>query len=166
MNADAFEMRRATASDADDIATAHRDSIRSIGARFYPPDVVEDWGARLTADLYITAMALGEVFYIAVGTIDGTPAVLGFASHRIDATEHATAVYMRGAAARRGIGSALLRLAEADAVAAGATSINIAASLAAVEFYEANGFEEVGRGEHRLRSGRSMACVFMRKRLA
>ena len=39
----------------------------------------------------------------------------------------------------------------------------IDASLAAVEFYQAHGFEETGRGDHRLRSGRRMPCVFMRK---
>jgi hypothetical protein len=33
------------------------------------------------------------------------------------------------------------------------------------QFYKANGFEEVGRGQHRLWSGRPMACVFMRKEL-
>jgi ribosomal protein S18 acetylase RimI-like enzyme len=92
--------------------------------------------------------------------------VLGFSSHRIDGNEHGTAVYVREDAARRGIGSALFRAAEASAVAAGATRIDIDASRAAVEFYKANGFEEVGRGEHRLSSGRSMACVFMRKNLA
>ena len=70
---------------------------------------------------------------------------------------------MRGIAARRGIGSALLRLAEAHAVANGATSIHIEASLAGVEFYESNGYTEVGRGESRLMSGRAIACVFMRK---
>ncbi|PYS60654.1 MAG: GNAT family N-acetyltransferase, partial [Acidobacteria bacterium] len=75
------------------------------------------------------------------------------------------AVYVRGTAARRGIGSALFRLAEADAIAMGATSIHVDASLAAVAFYRANGFEEVGRGNHRLKSGRDMACVFMRKTL-
>jgi len=32
-------------------------------------------------------------------------------------------------------------------------------------YYKANGFEEVGRGQHRLASGRPMACVFMRKTL-
>ena len=47
----------------------------------------------------------------------------------------------------------------------GATSIHVDASLAAVAFYRANGFGEVGRGNHRLRSGRDMACVFMRKTL-
>lgn len=95
----------------------------------------------------------------------GKPEVLGFSSHRIDGDEHGTAVYVRGKAARQGVGSALFRVAEAAAVATGATSINIDASLAAVEFYKANGFEEVGRGEHRLWSGRPMACVFMRKKL-
>lgn len=34
-----------------------------------------------------------------------------------------------------------------------------------MEFYSANGFVEVGRGETRLMSGRPIACVFMRKTL-
>jgi putative acetyltransferase len=160
-----FEMRRANPSDAEAIAKAHRDSVFSIGPRFYPPEIVEDWGAGLTADLYLKAMDRGEKFYVAIGAIEGEPAILGFASHRVDGTRHGTAVYVRGAASRRGIGSALFRLAEADALAAGASRIEVDASLAAVEFYQANGFEEVGRGEHRLRSGRRMACVFMQKTL-
>ena len=160
-----FEMRRATPPDADGIAAAHRDSIRSIGPLFYPQEVVNDWGVVVASDIYLKAMERGEVFFIAVGEVDGEPAVLGFASHRVDGTRHGTAVYVRGAAARRGVGSALFRLAEADAIGTGATSIHVDASLAAVEFYRANGFEEVGRGNHRLRSGRDMACVFMRKAL-
>jgi putative acetyltransferase len=166
MKAVEFKTRRANPSDADDIAEVHRDSIRSIGPRFYLPETVDDWGAGLRGDLYVRAMERGEVFYLAVGVIDGKPAVLGFASHDVDATGHGTAVYVRGSAARRGIGSALFRLAEADAVATGATSIEVDASVAAVEFYRANGFEEIGRGEHRLQSGRLMPCVFMRKPLA
>ena len=72
----------------------------------------------------------------------------------------------RGIAARRGIGSALLRSAESSASAAGARSVQLDASLAAVDFYKANGFVETGRGAHRLRLGRrTMACVFMRKDL-
>ena len=34
-----------------------------------------------------------------------------------------------------------------------------------VEFYKANGFEEVSRGAADLLSGQSMPCVFMRKLL-
>jgi GNAT superfamily N-acetyltransferase len=107
----------------------------------------------------------GEAFFIATGHIDGQPAVLGFATHRVDDAQDGTSVYVRGRVARRGIGTALLRLAEAHARAHGAASIHIQASLAGVEFYRANGFEELGRGEAVLISGKSMPCVFMRKLL-
>ena len=161
-----FEARRARPSDADAIAVAHRDAIRSIGPGFYPPNVVDDWEEGLTGDVYVKAMERGEVFFIAVGEIDGEAAVLGFATdYCIGGSRHGTSVYVRGAAARQGIGSALFKLAEAEAVARGATSIRVEASLAGVEFYKANGFEELARGETRLMSGRPIACVFMQKLL-
>ncbi len=161
-----FEVRRAGPADVDEIAAAHLDSIRSIGARYYDATIVRDWAARITSDLYLKAMARGEVFWIAVGASNSRPEVLGFSSHRIDGREHGTSVYVRGSAARLGIGSTLFRSAEAAAVAAGAARLVIDASLAAVEFYKANGFEEVGRGTHQMAYGQAMACVFMRKNLA
>lgn len=157
------QTRRAHPKDAEAIALAHLDSIRSIGPAFYPPDVVEAWGLGLTPDIYVNAMEGGEAFFIATGHIDGEPAVLGFSTHRIDDAQDSASVYVRGEAARRGIGTALLRLAEEHAVAQGATSVHIQASLAGVEFYRANGYDEIGRGEALLMSGRSMLCVFMRK---
>lgn len=162
---DEVQTRRAHPGDADAIALAHLDSIRSIGAAFYPPDVVDAWGSGLTPDVYVKAMQGGEAFFIATGRIDGELAVLGFSTHRIDDAQDGASVYVRGEAARRGIGTALLRLAEEHALAHGATSIQIQASLAGLEFYKANGFEDIGRGEALLMSGRSMPCVFMRKRL-
>jgi putative acetyltransferase len=162
-----FDTRLAQPSDADDIAEAHRDSIRSIGPRFYPPDVVDDWAEGLTGDIYVKAMEGGEAFFIATGKTEGKLAVLGFATdYRIDGSQHGTSVYVRGFAARHGIGSALAGLAEAHAIARGAKSICVEASLAGVEFYKANGFDEVARGETRLMSGRPIACVFMRKDLS
>ncbi len=139
-----FEIRCARPSDADDLAAAHIDSIHSIGALFYEADVVNDWSAGLRGDIYVKAMERGEVFYIAVGKTDGKSEVLGFSSYRVEQNEHRTAIYVR----------------------AGANSIRVDASLAAIQFYKANGFDEVGRGEHRLWSGRPMPCVFMRKILA
>ena len=140
-------------------------SVRDVG----PTDAEALVGilnpTRIKGDLYVNAMARGDAFYIAVGEPGEKPEVLGFSSHRSDGEEHRTAVYVRGEAVRLGIGSALFRAAEAAAIGAGATSIHVDASLAAVEFYKANGFAEVGRGEHRLWSGRSMACVFMKKGL-
>ena len=159
-----FDLRRATTTDVDAIADAHLDSIRSIGPRYYSADVVAEWGSRVTGRMYIDAMSSGEVFFIALGS-SSDPPVLGFSTHRVDEGEHRTAVYVRGSAARRGVGSALFRTAEADAIASGAKSIHVDASLAAVEFYRKKGFVEVGRGHHQLWSGRQMPCVFMRKAL-
>ena len=162
-----FETRLAQPSDADDIAEAHRDSIRSIGPKFYPPNVVDDWADGLTSDIYVKAMDSGEAFFIATGELEGKLAVFGFATdYRIDGSQHGTSVYVRGFAARHGIGSTLSALAEAHAIARGATSIRVEASLAGVEFYKANGFEEVAHGETQLMSGRPIACVFMRKDLS
>jgi putative acetyltransferase len=157
--------RRANPSDAPAIAVAHLDSIRSIGPAFYPPAIVDDWAAGLTPELYVTAMEGGEAFFIATGQIDGQSAVLGFSSHRVDDDQDGMSVYVRGVAARQGVGTTLLRLAEAHARESGARSIHIQASLAGVEFYKSNGFEELGAGEAVLMSGRSMPCVFMRKNI-
>jgi GNAT superfamily N-acetyltransferase len=166
MTAGDVQTRLAHSEDAGAIALAHLDSIRSIGPAFYSPNVIEAWSAGLTPDVYVKAMEDGEAFFIATGHLDGEPAVLGFSTHRVDDAQDGPSVYVRGRAARQGIGTALLRLAEAHALAHGATSIQIQASLAGVEFYKANGFEELGRGQALLLSGQSMPCVFMRKVLA
>jgi GNAT superfamily N-acetyltransferase len=108
-------------------------------------------------------MDSGEAFFVATGMLDDHGVVLGFATHRIDDAQDGISVYVRGRAARRGIGTLLLRQAESHAREHGATSIQIQASLAGVSFYKANGFEEVGQGEAMLLSGESMPCVFMRK---
>ena len=127
---DEFTIRRAHPADANDIAEAHRDSIRSVGPQFYPPNVVQDWGEGLTPEIYVNAMQGGEVFFIALGPIENEPRVLGFASHRIDDAQDGGSVYVRGKATRRGIGSALLGEVEAHAIAKGAMNIHVEASLA------------------------------------
>jgi putative acetyltransferase len=166
MTPNQVEMRRAGSWDAEAIAAAHLDSIRSIGPAFYPPDLVEAWSAGLTPDIYVRAMEGGEAFFVAIGDIDGRAAVLGFATHRVDDDQDGTSVYVRGCAARRGIGTALLALAEQHAREHGATDIHVQASLAGTAFYAANGYIEVGRGDAQLMSGHSIPCVFMRKLLA
>jgi putative acetyltransferase len=159
---ESYIIRRATAGDAQALAGAHRDSIRSLGPAFYPPESVEDWQEAIGPDLYLNAMNAGEVFFIAVR--DGL--VLGFSSdYACEGTTHGTSVYVCGRASRQGIGSALLRQAEAHAVASGATAIEIDASLVGRDFYRTNGYVETGRGETCLTTGRTIACVIMRKRL-
>jgi GNAT superfamily N-acetyltransferase len=158
-----WTIRVATAADADGMADAHRDSIRTLGPAQYPPAVVDDWFAAVAPAMYVDAMAMGEVFFVAVAA-DGT--VLGLASDfALDGRRHGASAYVRGAVARRGLGTALLQAAEGHARAAGATSIDVDASLGGVPFYRANGFVATAPGETQLPTGRTMPCVFMRKML-
>ena len=158
--------RQASPTDAARIADAHRDSIESIGSAFYPPIVVAAWQDGLAPDLYIRAMERGEVFFIAEHLDGNGHEVLGFASdYAIESGRYGVSAYVRGRATRQGVGSALLRLAEADAIHKGAKIISIEASLAAVEFYSANGYVETGRGDTHLASGQPIECVFMKKDL-
>ena len=166
MTLDPPTIRQATVTDAEAIATAHRDSIQSLGPAFYAPNVVADWQDGISGALYARAMERGEVFFIATRIIEGVEVVLGFSTdYRIDGPQHGTSVYVRGSASRQGLGSTLLRTAEAHAVADCATSVAIEASLAGVEFYRANGYVELRRGETLLSSGRPIECVFMQKDL-
>jgi len=154
-------IRRATVQDADGIAQAHVDSIQTLGARAYDAEVIADWGAPRTGERYRLRIADGAELFVAVEN----GRIVGLSDYRAIDGSHRTGIFVRGDAARRGIGTALFAEAEAAARRHGATEINVDASLGAVGFYEANGFERVGDGEHTLRNGRRMSCVYMRKRL-
>ena len=111
-------------------------------------------------------MGNGVCFFVAVEHRERKEArIVGFSSYAFDKGKHRTAVYVVGDVARCGVGTALLTAAVDAVRRCGAEEINIDASLGAVAFYKANGFEELGNGEHETQGGRRMACVFMRKRL-
>ncbi|HWD39423.1 MAG TPA: GNAT family N-acetyltransferase [Fimbriimonas sp.] len=158
----AWQIREAKEADYPGIAEAHVASIKAIGPSGYSQEVVELWAAPRDASIYRAASANGESFFVAE---DDRGAVIGFSSARY--SDVATvAVYVRGDAARIGVGSALLAAAEARLRELGASEIVIDASLTAVRFYETNGYEALGRAEHVLSSGGAMACERMAKSLA
>ena len=163
MTFDGVAIRRATAQDADAIAAAHLDSIRSLGPPFYSDDDVARWSAGVVPAMYVKAMNEGEAFFVAIDQSSREPVVVGFSSHWNNGTEHGVSVYVTGGAARRGLGTALLQAAESHAIRCGARSLSIEASLAGLAFYQANGFD--AEGEPVLLSGTTLLVVPMRKKL-
>jgi ribosomal protein S18 acetylase RimI-like enzyme len=163
-------IRPATAADADALAEIHGDSVRTLGGAHYPSEVVAEWGAPRTGQRYRDAMARGGTFFLAIaptGTAvsDQAASALGFSSYAVEGEMHRIAVYVRGAAARRGVGRALYEAGESVARANGARDISIEAALGAVPFWQALGFEVLGPVDHPLASGRLMRCIRMRKPL-
>jgi len=158
-----FQIRRAHPIDANALAEVHMESIRSIGVKFYAEEVVREWGAPRDGTPYLNAMQHGQIFFVACSSsvVDGS--ILGFSSWRIEDARHRIAVYVSDSASRKGIGSALFQAAEEIARVQGAREIHVDSSLAAVEFYLRKGFEKISSGEHAMRSGMRMGCVFMRK---
>jgi putative acetyltransferase len=159
-----FVVRAATADDAEGICAVPMESPATLGPQAYDEEVIRDWSRPRSAERYVTYIQEGARFFVALPSSADRP-VLGFSSYRRNDETHGVVVYVSGSAARRGVGTALLRAAEAAAMQNGATELTIAASLVAVEFWKVNGFVELSRGEYVLGTGRPMACVHMKKTL-
>ena len=86
-----LDFRRATETDVDAMADAHRDSILQLGSQHYAPGIVNEWAACVNPGVYLDAMTRGEVFFIATVRVGGDSMVLGFSSdYVISGTTHGT----------------------------------------------------------------------------
>ena len=159
-----FVVRVATAEDAESICAVHMESPATLGPQAYDEEVVRDWSRPRSADRYVRAMQQGVQFFVALASSPDR-SVVGFSSYHAVGGPPGVVIYVAGRAARRGVGTALLRAAEGAAKQGGATELTISASMVAVEFWKANGFVELSRGEYVLGTGRAMACVHMKKTL-
>jgi len=153
-------LRPATPADAPAILRLHRDSILSLGIGSYSLAEVESWAAGLVAERYVEAMNKGGETFIVAAVADG--ALAGFCSFGDDEVK---GLYVAPEWARRGVGSALLRRAEATISAGGHRLIRIIASLSGAAFYERHGYRVVERRDWKSRGGLVSAALAMEKAL-
>lgn len=155
-----YYIHQATEADFDEMATVHEESIRSLCGPSYTKEIIEEWIAPITRERYIGAVAQGAAFYVA----EDATGLLGFSEvHLAMGKEYNAAVFVSGRASRKGVGSALYRMAECQALRAGAERIALNASLAAVEFYERNGLRQLHQGCSEMPSGSKMKIIRMIK---
>jgi putative acetyltransferase len=152
--------RHATPDDAAEITRVHRASILVLGREVYSPAEVESWAVGLAPERYVEAMREGGEAFIVAAVADGDLA--GFCSFRDDEVK---GLYVAPEWARRGVGSALLREAEATIAAAGHPRIRIVASLSGQAFYERHGYRVIERRDWTSRGGLVMAALAMEKAL-
>jgi putative acetyltransferase len=158
-----FAIRKMRPDDARAFLEVHHAAVREIAAKDYLVEVIDAW-----APLPITERHVGGVLtnpdseYRLVAEIEGRVVGIG----ALVAKNHEVrACYVAPEAGRRGVGSALIREIEREALQRGLKFLEVESSLTAEPFYAAQGYLVLERCEHVLHNGERMACVKMRKRL-
>jgi putative acetyltransferase len=140
----------------------HTRSVRGLAASHYPPEVIEAWVVPMTEE-YLRGFIKNQDNEIRlVAEVDGALVGLGCLVVR---NAELRACYVAPEAARKGVGSALVREIERIAREHGLDHLHLDASINAEPFYSALGYEVVERGEHVWPSGQRMEAVMMRKAL-
>ena len=156
-----ISVRQMRPEDARMFLEVHHAAVRGIAARDYPPAVIEDWAPLPITDGAVERfLANPEKEVRLVAEIDGE--IVGIGVWVVEESE-LRACYVLPSAARKGVGSAIVREIERMARENGTVSLHLVASVTSESFYKALGYDVQGRGEHALQSGRRMACVIMRK---
>lgn len=168
-----MQIREATSSDVESIRTVHYESIAQLGRAAYDSEQVDAWARGVESADY--AAVDSERYYFVVAEVDGD--VRAFGSLRLEAPDsyetsvegEVTGVYVHPSVAREGVGSGILAALERQARAREIESLGLSASLNAVGFYEAHGYERVREYTHEFSSHESTGVegrvVEMRKEL-
>ncbi len=159
-----FTIREMLAGEARAFLEVQRAAVRAIAAKDYSPAEIEAWAPLpVTEDdielVHKNGLNSHRLVAEAEGRIVGAGALV---------TQNAelSACYVVPEAARKGVGSALVREIERTARQQGLTFLQLDSSVTAEPFYASLGYRVIERGEHILSSGKSMACVKMRKEIA
>jgi len=177
---DTLACRQAVPDDVSTIEALAARSIRALHAGAYDDAVIQeaidhaygvDW--QLVRDgTYFVATAVGTI--VGAGgwsyrrTIAGAHGPDDPAAPRLSPTKDAArirAFYVDPGYARRGIGALLLGASERGALDAGFTRAELTATIPAVPFYAAHGYEPAGGYDLPLPSGRILELRLMTKRL-
>jgi len=142
----------------------HFAAVHETAASFYQPEVLDSWSKQPDEARYQyvrAAIASDEEIILVAQDASG---VVGFGSI-VPSLRELRAVYVHPKVGRRGIGSQILAQLERLALDRGLLELQMNASTNAEAFYNHAGYESVERGAHRLRNGREMACIRMKKEL-
>lgn len=160
-----MEVREAAPEDARAVGDAHQRAIAELGPQAYTDEQVDAWrgdrepsGYELDlAGRFVVAEKEGIV--VGFGTLDPDPGE----DYDPPVDAEVTGVYVHPGHAREGVGSALLADLERTAREWNVERVGLHASLNAVPFYEAKGYERVRERPHEFAGGVEGTVVEMHK---
>jgi putative acetyltransferase len=140
-----------------------RAAVRGLAADDYPTPVIDEWAPLPVTDTAVAFFRLNHDDEIRlVAELKGQLVGMGAL---VLADSELRACYVVPAAARKGVGSALVAEIERIARQHQLTHLELHSSITAEPFYRALGYVVEERVEHSLASGVRMAAVKMRKSL-
>lgn len=161
-------VREATDDDSEAVARVHEQSIRGLASAAYPSDIVSAWASGKDPEEY--AIESKEAHFLVA---EGSDGVIGFGElrskpgeyfhARVDGEIHA--IYVHPECARQGVGSTIYNELESEARRRELGSLGLWASVNAVEFYKAHGFEAVEEITHEFGGEVEGPAVEMKKTL-
>lgn len=159
-------IREAVAEDARQIRDVHLASIEEFGRQQYTDEQVAAWAHDRDLDKY--PIESDDTYFVVAE--DGRE-VIGFGWMNPDAGDYfrtevegeITAVYVHPSVARDGVGSRIYTALEAEAIRKQIDSLGLWASLNAVPFYEAHGYERVTDHVHEYQNDIELTLVEMIK---
>ncbi|RDL18147.1 GNAT family N-acetyltransferase [Pseudomonas jessenii] len=153
-----FEIRRATANDAQTAFDIRRLAIRHQCIGAYTEQQMHDWTKGSAEDGYDTLME--KHFYL--GWVEDEPVATGMLD-----LEHREigAIFTHPDFMQRGLGKQVLHFLEDLARALGLTEVCLDATLNAADFYRRCGYTGEGSAIYQSPSGLQLACVPMVKAL-
>ncbi len=140
----------------------HTRSIRGLAASHYSPEVIEAWTVPMTEDNLRKFLENRDDEIRLLAELDGEAVGLGAL---VLAHSELRACYVVPEAARKGVGTALVREIERIAKENGLERLELVASVNAEPFYASLKYQLDCRTEHVLRTGHPMAAVKMSKTL-
>lgn len=159
-----MRVREAESSDAEAVRNVHYDSIKGLGAQAYSREQVDAWARGCESADYTAAIEADELEYV-VAEIEGDVVAFGSLKRATpdesdaDVDAEITAVYVRPTVAREGVGTRVYSELERRARTQGVQTLGLSASLNAVPFYEAHGYERVRERAHEFSSHESTGVI-------
>lgn len=136
-------IRFAKDQDLAAIVRFHRQTIRQVNSKDYPPEMIKVWSARPSAKKLRSSADQCKRW---VAVEDGK--IVGYCDHNLQG--EFWGLYIHKDYIGQGIGSRLLKTAEQSLQKMGFKKINIEASITAKNFYRKHGYKVIRKTTHRM----------------
>jgi putative acetyltransferase len=144
--------------DGQALANLHRRAILATLGTIYTLAEKESWAFGLRADAYRTDH--GSIIEVAVDAHDRPVAFCH------NGRDEVFGLYVDPNWQGRSVGAGLLARAERAISARGHAMVRVKATVSALPFYRAHGYETVGHAKHKTRGGMLLASVLLEKVIA